>query len=90
MVEMLPLLVILIWPLFLVAAVGGGGYLALRAIRAFERRGTSAPEFLALSARVEVLEQQLDTQAAELRRVAEGQQFTERLIANRGNTPSPS
>jgi hypothetical protein len=78
------------WPLFLIAVVGGGGYLALRAIRAFERRGTSAPEFLALSERVEVLEQQLDAQTADLRRLAEGQQFTERLIADRGNTPSSS
>ena len=87
---MLPFLVILIWPLFLVAVLGGGGYLALRAIRAFERRGTSAPEFLALSERVEILEQQLETQTADLRRLAEGQQFTERLIADRGHTPSAS
>jgi hypothetical protein len=83
---MLPFVVILIWPLFLIAVLGGGGYLALRAIRAFERRGTSAPEFVALSERVELLEQQLDAQTAELRRLAEGQQFTERLMADRVNT----
>jgi cell division protein FtsB len=84
---MFPFLLVLIWPLFLLGVLGGGGYLALRAIRAFERRGQAAPELAALRDRVEVLEQQLESQSEELRRLSDGQQFTERLLADRVGPP---
>lgn len=87
MPEFLPFLLVLIWPLFLLGALGGGGYLAWRAVRALERRNAPATDVLALQERVEQLEQQLDTQSAELRRLAEGQQFTERLLADRSGLP---
>ncbi len=87
MPEFLPFLLVLIWPLFLLSMLGGGGYLAWRAVRALERRTTPAADVVALQERVEQLEQQLDTQSAELRRLAEGQQFTERLLADRSGLP---
>jgi len=63
--------------------------LALRAIRALERKGSSAPESVALRERVEQLEQQLDAQSEALERLTEGQLFTERLLSDRvGKPPS--
>jgi hypothetical protein len=83
MAEFLPILLVLLWPLFLLSALGGAGYLAWRAVRALEAKGASAPELVALRERVELLEEQLEAQNAELRRVADGQQFTEKLLENR-------
>lgn len=83
----LAVFLVLLWPLFLLTALGGGGYLAWRAVRALERRNAPAPDVLALQERVDQLEQQLDVQSAELRRLAEGQQFTERLLADRTSAP---
>jgi len=71
------------WPMFLLVGLGFAGYLALRAVRALERRGNAAHDLVALQARVELLEQQVETQSEELRRVTEGQQFTERLLRDR-------
>ena len=78
---------VLTWPLFLLAGLGGAAYLGLRAVRALERRGRAAPEVEALRERLELLEQQLEAQGEELRRVTEGQQFTERLLRDRVGTP---
>lgn len=87
MSDILPFALILIWPLFLLVGLGFAGYLALRAVRALERRGRAAPELEALRERIELLEQQLESQGEELRRVTEGQQFTERLLSDRVGTP---
>lgn len=86
MSEILPFALVLIWPLFLLAGLGGAAYLGLRAVRALERRGRAAPEVEALRERLELLEQQLESQGEELRRVTEGQQFTERLLRDRVGT----
>lgn len=81
-----PLLVVL--PFLLVA--GGGAFLAaalmlgLRAVRALERRGASDVQIAALGERVKVLEDTLEAQSEEMRRLADGVQFTERLLTERG------
>lgn len=87
MSEILPFVLVLVWPLFLLSGLGGAGYLGLRAVRALERRTRAAPELEALRERIELLEQQLESQSEELRRVTEGQQFTERLLSDRHGTP---
>ena len=65
-------------------------YLGLRAVRALARRRRVAPEIEALRERVELLEQQLESQGEELRQMTEGQQFTElqNQRVNRSSRPS--
>lgn len=95
----MPVHVMVLWfPLLL---LGGGGaflvgalMLGLRAVRALERRGAADTELAALGERVKVLEDALEAQSEEMRRLADGVQFTERLLAeraigDRGTTASP-
>ena len=65
----------------------GGGllYLGVRVVRAMERRGVSSGELVALRARVDLLEESLNTQSEAMRRMEEGQRFTERLLAQRSS-----
>lgn len=68
---------------FPILVLGFGGYLALRAVRALEQRGQRTSDVLKLSARVDYLESQVEAQASELTRIAEGQRFAEQLLAGR-------
>jgi hypothetical protein len=64
--------------------IGGGGlWLGLRAVRALERRGASGPELTALRERLQMLEDQLSEQGEAVRRLTEGQEFTQRLLLER-------
>jgi hypothetical protein len=64
--------------------IGGGGlWLGLRAVRALERRGTAGPELTALRERLQMLEDQLTEQGEAVRRLTEGQEFTQRLLLER-------
>jgi len=84
-----PIHTLMVWlPLLL---LGGGGafvcgavMLGLRAVRALERRGTTAAELAALTERVQVLEDALEAQTEEMRRLGDGVRFTERLLSERG------
>ena len=69
----------------------GGGllYLGVRAVRALERRSTASAELTALRERVEMLEETVSTQAEAMRRVEEGQRFTDRLLAERSGALRP-
>lgn len=80
------LLGLLPWLLF------GGGllYLGVRAVRALERRGTANAEFAALRERVELLEGTIASQGEEMRRLTDGQHFTERLLADRAGPGRPA
>jgi hypothetical protein len=71
--------------------VGGGlFYLGVRAVRALERRSTASAELVALRERLDWLEETVGSQADALRRVEEGQRFTERLLAESGGAgPRP-
>jgi hypothetical protein len=73
--------------------VGGGGallYPGLRFVRAAERRGVDRAELAALRGVVARLEGALERTDAEVERLAEGQQFTTRLLAERPGPGSPA
>src|SRR5690606_18069348 len=55
-----------------------GLWLGYRAVRALEQRSASAPELAALRERVQMLEDQLTEQGDAIRRLTEGQEFTQR------------
>ena len=74
--------------LFFVAVIGFAGHLALRAVRALERGRNASRDEPRLADRVEALEQQLESQSEELRRVQEGLRFAEKLISNRSTPES--
>jgi hypothetical protein len=59
--------------------------LGLRAVRAFERRSVASAETLALRDRVQQLEELVAEHGEELKRVADGQRFAERLLADRAS-----
>lgn len=82
------MLFVLFWALFWIGVIGGGFYLAVRFLRAFETRGALSPRSdpMALAERVRRLEDALESMGAEMERLAEGQQFTHRLLAER-HTP---
>ena len=83
---MMGMLFVLFWALFWIGVIGGGFYLAVRFLRAFEQRGTlGSPRSdpLALSERVRRLEETIESMGAEIERLGEGQQFTHRLLTER-------
>lgn len=68
--------------------VGGGLlYLGVRAVRALERRSGTNTELDALRDRLELLEEAVGAQGEAMRRVEDGQQFTERLLTERSGAP---
>ncbi len=67
---------------------GAALLLGLRAVRAFERRGTANVELAALRERLQMLEDTVTEQGESLRRVADGQEFTQRLLVERGSSAS--
>jgi hypothetical protein len=65
-------------------------HLALRFVRAAERRGSSRAELEELSARVRRLEEDLATAETEIGRLSAAERFTTQLLAGRsGGTPPP-
>jgi hypothetical protein len=65
---------------------GAGLWLGFRAVRALERRGTANPELAALRERLQMLEDVVTEQGESVRRLTEGQEFTQRLLLERGRT----
>lgn len=65
---------------------GAGLWLGLRAVRALERRGSANAELTALRERLQMLEDQLTDQGEAVRRLTDGQEFTQRLLLERGRT----
>ena len=65
------------------AFLGGAVILGLRAVRALERRATTDADLAALGERVQALEDTLEAQSEEMRRLADGVRFTERLLSER-------
>ena len=61
----------------------GGFYLGLRLVRAFERRAGARAEIAQLEERQLRLEESLAAVSERLERVADGQEFTTRLLADR-------
>ena len=69
-----------------VAFWGSVLYLALRFVRAAERRGVSQAEVEELRNRMNRMEEELAASTAELERLTAGQQFTAQLLAGRPGT----
>ncbi len=63
---------------------GAGLWLGFRAVRALERRSTANPELTALRERLQMLEDQITDQGEAVRRLTDGQEFTQRLLLERG------
>ena len=66
-----------------VAFWGSVLYLALRFVRASERRGIDRSELAALQGRVEHLEEELAGASTEIERLATAERFTAQLLASR-------
>ena len=62
---------------------GASLFLGFRAVRAFERRGAAQGELSALRDRLQILEDTVAEQGESLRRLADGQEFTQRLLIER-------
>lgn len=79
------LLSMLVW----IAIIGGGFALAMRFVRAFERRGADQRELTELREKVARLEDSIESVTHQIERVSEAQQFTTRLLTERNDTPPP-
>jgi hypothetical protein len=78
--------------LFWVFALGGGGYLVIRFIRAYERRNSGVmegKELVELRERLMRLEDSLESMSNQMQRLSDAQQFTTRLLEGRTETPPP-
>ena len=80
---MIGMLLVAVLPWLVV--LGGGGYLALRFVRAFERRGAAQGELEALRSRVLELERQVEGVQKEVERLSDEQSFTTRLLSERSS-----
>jgi prefoldin subunit 5 len=69
--------------LFWIVVIGGGFALAMRFVRAFERRGNDQRELSELRDKVARLEESIESVTNQVERVAEAQQFTTRLLSER-------
>jgi len=63
------------------AVLAGGGYLAWRFVRAYERRAVAPERFHALADRVRILEDVMDEVEDRIERADEVQRFTTRVLA---------
>jgi hypothetical protein len=62
---------------------GAGLWLGARAVRALERRGPANAELTTLRERLQMLEDQVTEQGEAVRRLTDGQEFTQRLLLER-------
>ena len=70
------------------AVFAGGGYLAWRFVRAYERRSATPDQLCALADRVRILEAVVDEVEDRIERADEVQRFTTRVLAGHvANTP---
>jgi len=70
------------------AVISGGGYLAWRFVRAYERRAAAPDQLNALADRVRILEDVVDQVEDRIERADEVQRFTTRVLAGHvANTP---
>lgn len=76
------MMVLIGWLPWLILA-SGGLWLGLRAVRALERRGPAGAELTTLRDRLQLLEDQISEQGEAVRRLTEGQEFTQRLLLER-------
>jgi len=75
-------------PLFLI--VGSVGYFGYRKVRTAEHRQGADSELIELRERVERLEDAFSNLTGEVQRVADAEQFTSRLLRERGAAERPA
>ena len=63
--------------------LGGGGYLGLRFVRAFERRQDNQTALSALAQRLTALEDSMESLRGDVERLNDGHEFTTRLLTSR-------
>jgi len=73
--------------LFWLVILGGGFYLAVRVVRAFEQRHSSRGELEQMRDRLARIEDSFESIGTELQRLNEAQQFTDRLLTERTEEP---
>jgi hypothetical protein len=83
------LLVLLAWIPFL-AAGGAIFHLALRFVRAAERRSATTAELAEVRERLLRVEEAMADMSTDIRRIAEGQQFTARVLEARHRESAPA
>lgn len=71
--------------LFWIAVIGGGFYLALRFLRAFENRGSAGPELQDMRKRMAQLEESFESMNKRVEQIGESQEFTTRLLTDRSS-----
>ena len=76
------LMMLLAWLPWLLLG-GAALFLGFRAVRAFERRGAANAELVALRERLQLVEDTVAEQGEAVRRLADGQEFTQRLLGER-------
>lgn len=80
-------MIILIYGLFWFAVLGGGFYLALRLVRAMEAKPRRVQDDLDIGKRVQLLEETIERQAAEIGQLTENQRFLESLLKSKPALP---
>ena len=78
------LLIVAFW----IAVIGGGGYLLVRLVRAYERRSAAPGEFARLDERIRALEESHESMEAEMMRLADAERFTTQLLSE-GRSDAP-
>lgn len=73
----------LMYAFFWTVLLGGGGYLILRFIRAYERKAVQGTEMAKLEERVQLLEEANSRLESEMAAIEEAHQFTVRLLTER-------
>lgn len=79
------LMMLLTWLPWLLLG-GAALVLGFRAVRAFERGGAATAELTALRERLQLIEDTVAEQGEAVRRLADGQEFTQRLLLERART----
>jgi hypothetical protein len=68
---------------FWITLLGGGGYMLLRFVRAYELNAKPASELVALEERIRLLEEAHTRHESEIAAMSEAQQFTTQLLTDR-------
>jgi hypothetical protein len=73
---------------FQLLILGGGFYLAVRAVRALERRRPDKQGLEEVHARMRRMEETIESLSSEVQRLGEAQSFTTRLLEGRREPPA--
>ena len=78
---------VLFFAFFWLVVLGGGFYLAVRLVRAFENKAPQVQDDLGIGKRVQLLEEMTERQSAEIEQLTENQRFLESLLKSKPTLP---